>query len=127
MRVPLQEGAPELNSVHRAEVASIKPFGVFVRMQGYRTNGLVHVSQVAPSRRKCQQAHQEQQICLYMTCLWKAGKNETILPYKSSRTFSNLTHCCFCIREVKCARNVKEERSVNLSPSLLAGLRSHGH
>lgn len=46
MRGPLKEGAPEMNSVHKAEVASIKPFGVFVRMEGYRTNGLVHVSQV---------------------------------------------------------------------------------
>ena len=46
MRGPLKDGAPEMNSVHRAEVASIKPFGVFVRMEGYRTNGLVHVSQV---------------------------------------------------------------------------------
>jgi hypothetical protein len=39
---------PEVGSIHRATVAAIKPFGVFVRIQGFRSNGLVHFTQVGP-------------------------------------------------------------------------------
>jgi hypothetical protein len=43
----LQEGAPEPGSVHRATVRNVRPFGVFVELQGYRRHGLVHNSQVS--------------------------------------------------------------------------------
>ncbi|CAM6041789.1 unnamed protein product [Sphagnum compactum] len=39
--------APALNSIHRATVHSIRPFGIFVRFDGYRNHGLVHLSQVS--------------------------------------------------------------------------------
>lgn len=45
---PLKDEPPPLGSIHRANVATIKPFGVFVRIQGFRINGLVHLSQVIP-------------------------------------------------------------------------------
>ena len=45
-RGPQQEGAPEQGAILASKVHTIKPFGVFVQMQGWRTNGLVHVRQV---------------------------------------------------------------------------------
>ena len=39
--------APELNSIHKATVAGIRPFGLFVALAGYRKHGLVHSSQVS--------------------------------------------------------------------------------
>lgn len=45
---PLKDEPPPLGSIHRANVATIKPFGVFVRIHGFRSNGLVHFTQVLP-------------------------------------------------------------------------------
>lgn len=39
--------APPLYSIHRATVRSVRPFGIFVQMEGYRNDGLVHLSQVS--------------------------------------------------------------------------------
>lgn len=39
--------APDLGSIHRATVAEVRPFGIFVRLPGFRRNGLVHSSQVS--------------------------------------------------------------------------------
>ena len=39
--------APPLHSIHKATVHSIRPFGMFVRIEGYRNHGLVHLSQVS--------------------------------------------------------------------------------
>lgn len=44
---PVSYEPPELDSVHKATIASLRPFGAFVRLEGYRANGLVHVSQVS--------------------------------------------------------------------------------
>eukprot|EP00884_Botryococcus_braunii_P001360 jgi/Botrbrau1/11224/Bobra.0075s0020.1 len=44
---PQKTEPPDLGSIHRATVATIKPFGVFVRIQGYRSNGLVHFTQIS--------------------------------------------------------------------------------
>ncbi|PRW33884.1 S1 RNA binding domain-containing isoform B [Chlorella sorokiniana] len=38
---------PELHSIHRAAVQSVRPFGVFVKIDGYRKYGLVHFSQIS--------------------------------------------------------------------------------
>eukprot|EP00249_Psilotum_nudum_P016964 c26080_g1_i1 orf=617-1480(-) len=38
---------PELYSLHRARVLSVRPFGLFVRLEGFQKHGLVHVSQVS--------------------------------------------------------------------------------
>lgn len=35
-----------MGSVHRATVARVQPYGLFVRLEGYRKNGLVHAFQV---------------------------------------------------------------------------------
>lgn len=40
------DNPPEIGSVHKARILSIRPFGAFVQIEGYRANGLVHVSQV---------------------------------------------------------------------------------
>ena len=37
----LSNEPPELHSIHDATVMSIKPYGVFVQMDGFRVNGLV--------------------------------------------------------------------------------------
>jgi predicted RNA-binding protein with RPS1 domain len=38
---------PELNSIHRATVQTVRPFGAFVQMEGFRKYGLVHFSQIS--------------------------------------------------------------------------------
>jgi predicted RNA-binding protein with RPS1 domain len=38
--------AVQVGSVIQASVASVKPYGIFVRLKGFRANGLVHLSQV---------------------------------------------------------------------------------
>ncbi|CAM6128870.1 unnamed protein product [Calypogeia fissa] len=38
---------PELYSIHRATVHSIRPFGIFVRLDGYRNHGMVHLTQIS--------------------------------------------------------------------------------
>ncbi|KAL3145372.1 hypothetical protein ABBQ38_001624 [Trebouxia sp. C0009 RCD-2024] len=44
---PVSDYPPELGSIQRASIRSIKPYGVFVQMEGFRSNALVHLSQVA--------------------------------------------------------------------------------
>jgi len=41
---------PEAGSTMRARVVSVKPFGAFVHLPGYRSQGLVHISQLAARR-----------------------------------------------------------------------------
>ena len=36
----------QVGSILEAVVATVKPFGLFVRLKGFRANGLVHLSQV---------------------------------------------------------------------------------
>lgn len=36
----------QVGSILAAMVDTVKPFGLFVRLKGYRANGLVHLSQV---------------------------------------------------------------------------------
>ena len=38
---------PELYSIHTAAIQSVRPFGVFVQLEGYRKYGLVHFSQIS--------------------------------------------------------------------------------
>jgi polyribonucleotide nucleotidyltransferase len=40
------DAPPEVGSIHRARVASVRPFGAFVDLPGYRKQALVHHSQV---------------------------------------------------------------------------------
>ena len=42
---------PERDTVQTARVAALKPFGVFVRFEGFKKDGLVHVSQLVNGRR----------------------------------------------------------------------------
>lgn len=44
------EPPPELYSIHRGKVSSIKEYGVFVELEGRRRHGLVHISQVSETR-----------------------------------------------------------------------------
>lgn len=41
------EGAPPVGTIHQASVQSVRPFGVFVALPGWRRHGLIHHSQVA--------------------------------------------------------------------------------
>ncbi len=43
---PQKHLAAQVNTVVQASVASVKPYGIFVRLKGFRANGLVHLSQV---------------------------------------------------------------------------------
>ena len=45
-RGPQSDEPPEVGSVHRAKIVSIRAFGAFVQLEDFRSNGLVHVSQV---------------------------------------------------------------------------------
>ena len=47
---PPPGGLPELFSIHRGRVARVQPFGAFVSLEGYRRDGLVHISQLAARR-----------------------------------------------------------------------------
>ncbi|KAL4425307.1 hypothetical protein ABPG75_009323 [Micractinium tetrahymenae] len=38
---------PELHSIHHGAVQQVRPFGVFVKLDGYRKYGLVHFSQIS--------------------------------------------------------------------------------
>ena len=49
-RGPVSDSPPEIGSIQRASVRSIKPYGVFVQMEGFRSNALVHLSQVPSAR-----------------------------------------------------------------------------
>lgn len=42
-----EDELPELFSVHRAKVQSVRPFGIFVRLEGFYKQGLVHLSQLS--------------------------------------------------------------------------------
>ena len=42
---------PELGTVHSARVVMLKAFGAFVRIEGFRKEGLVHISQLVNGRR----------------------------------------------------------------------------
>ena len=37
--------APELYSIHKGQVQKLESFGAFVSMQGFRKQGLLHISQ----------------------------------------------------------------------------------
>lgn len=41
---------PPLNGVFHGEVASVQKYGVFVKLPGYKRQGLVHVSQMSSAR-----------------------------------------------------------------------------
>jgi hypothetical protein len=43
----LSDDPPALGSIHRGVVHTVKPFGVFIRIEGYRKHVLVHHSQVS--------------------------------------------------------------------------------
>ena len=44
---PLSDEPPPLNSTHRAAVREVKPYGVFVRLDGFRKNALVPTREVS--------------------------------------------------------------------------------
>ena len=41
------DALPELYSIHKSTVRSVRPFGIFVAMDGYRKHGLIHLSHVS--------------------------------------------------------------------------------
>ena len=41
---------PDVGTIHRARVLSVKPFGAFAGIDGFRKDGLVHISQLAARR-----------------------------------------------------------------------------
>ena len=43
---PQRDEPPEEGTVHKATVRRIEPYGVFVQLDGFRKQGLVHSSQV---------------------------------------------------------------------------------
>ena len=49
-RGPVSDHPPELGSIQRASIRSIKPYGVFVQMDGFQSNALVHLSQAPIAR-----------------------------------------------------------------------------
>lgn len=49
----LKENPPDVGTTHRATVQSVKSYGAFVRLEGYKSNGLVHSSQVSMYESLC--------------------------------------------------------------------------
>lgn len=47
---PIDAKLPEMGSVHRGVVVDIRRFGAFVQMEGFRTHGLAHISQLCDRR-----------------------------------------------------------------------------
>lgn len=45
-RTPMNDGPPTVGSIHRGTVHTIRPFGLFVAIEGFRKHVLVHHSQV---------------------------------------------------------------------------------
>lgn len=45
---PVSEDPPAVGSIQQGAVRTVKPFGVFVQLKGYRKHVLVHHSQVRP-------------------------------------------------------------------------------
>lgn len=43
----MSDDPPALGSIHHAVVVSVRPFGLFVELPGFRRNGLVHNSQIS--------------------------------------------------------------------------------
>ncbi|KAK5855145.1 hypothetical protein PBY51_005279 [Eleginops maclovinus] len=44
------EGLPPMHSISKGEVVSVQTYGAFVRLPGYKKEGLVHVSEMSASR-----------------------------------------------------------------------------
>ena len=44
------EALPELYTIHRGEIAKLESFGAFCKLQGFRKQGLLHVSQISNAR-----------------------------------------------------------------------------
>ncbi|XP_029976600.1 zinc finger CCHC domain-containing protein 17 [Salarias fasciatus] len=44
------DGLPPLYSIYKGEVVSVQTYGAFVRLPGYRKQGLVHVSEMSATR-----------------------------------------------------------------------------
>lgn len=44
------DGLPPMNSISKGEVVSVQTYGAFVRLPGYKKEGLVHVSEMSASR-----------------------------------------------------------------------------
>ncbi|XP_042362661.1 nucleolar protein of 40 kDa [Plectropomus leopardus] len=44
------EGLPPMHSIFKGEVVSVQTYGAFVRLPGYKKEGLVHVSEMSASR-----------------------------------------------------------------------------
>ncbi|XP_038144778.1 nucleolar protein of 40 kDa [Cyprinodon tularosa] len=44
------DGLPPLHSIAKGEVVSVQSYGAFIRLPGYRKQGLVHVSEMSASR-----------------------------------------------------------------------------
>ncbi|XP_037650799.1 nucleolar protein of 40 kDa [Sebastes umbrosus] len=44
------EGLPPIHSISKGEVVSVQTYGAFVRLPGYKKEGLVHVSEMSASR-----------------------------------------------------------------------------
>jgi hypothetical protein len=56
--------AAQVGAVLRGTVSSVKPYGLFVRLEGFRANALVHLSQVRrpPARAEHGSAHRTQNL-----------------------------------------------------------------
>lgn len=83
--------APPLYSIHKATVHSIRPFGIFVQMEGYRNHGLVHLSQVSDHEVRFQAFKLTNFLKLlwriayqlrYCRCSWATGLGDGVVGVK---------------------------------------------
>jgi S1 RNA binding domain len=81
------EKLPEMYSIHKGEVVRAQPFGCFVRLDGYRKQGMVHISQIADHRvERVEDVIKEGETC------WVKVSYAALKLY----TASLLCHVCVC-------------------------------
>jgi len=61
-RGPQTDAPPEEGSMHRATIKGMRPFGVFVELQGYRRWGMVHLSQLSNHMESSRDDSDEQKV-----------------------------------------------------------------
>lgn len=42
--------APKVGSIHKGKVVKIETYGAFIEIEGFKSHGLVHISQIAKDR-----------------------------------------------------------------------------
>uniref|UniRef100_A0A8C5G868 Zinc finger CCHC domain-containing protein 17 n=1 Tax=Gouania willdenowi TaxID=441366 RepID=A0A8C5G868_GOUWI len=70
------DGLPPLYSIFKGEVVSVQTYGAFVRLPGYRKQGLVHVSEMSASRVESASEIVDMGEQVWIKVHWERGREE---------------------------------------------------